>query len=85
MVPTGAEPVAWVDKWRLGRQSEGEAKEKALFSAGFGAIAHVADQCLSGTVPALAESAQAQLLLKIPKAHPLRDLVASFLEVAGSG
>jgi hypothetical protein len=45
----------------------------------------VADQCLSGTVPALAESAQAQLLLKIPKAHPVRDLVASFLEVAGSG
>lgn len=74
-----------VDKVKSRLLSVCEAKEKAMFSAGLGAIASVAEQCLSGTVPALAESAQAQLLLKIPKAHQLRALVASFLEVAGSG
>ena len=58
-----------------------EAKEKALFSAGLTAIQGVAEQCLSGATPPLPESAQAQLLLKIPKAHKLRGLVASFLEV----
>ena len=56
------------------------SKQKALFSAGLSAVGALVQQCLAGKVPAMPADAQAKLLLKIPKAHPLRGLAASFLE-----
>lgn len=57
-----------------------EDKQQLLFSAGLGAVADVAKKCQAGADPVFSGQEQQHMLLKIPKAHPLRPLVAMFLE-----
>ena len=57
-------------------------KEKSLYSAGLAAVASIAKQCGDGVLPSMPPETQAQLLLKIPKAHELRPVVAAFLEAS---
>ena len=71
--------VAGVDSHLL---SVCKQKEKSLYSAGLAAVAIIAKQCGDGVLPAMPPETQAQLLLKIPKAHVLRPLVAAFLEAS---
>ena len=71
--------VAGVDSCLL---SVCKDKEKSLYSAGLAAVASIAKQCGDGVLPSMPPETQAQLLLKIPKAHVLRPLVAAFLEAS---
>ena len=57
-------------------------KEKSLYSAGLAAVASIAKQCGDSVLPSMPPETQAQLLLKIPKAHELRPVVAAFLEAS---